>query len=286
MRKRKKRQLKDRHLLIVMTIVCAGLILSTLSSDRISGPVRTVAGYVITPFQNGINLVGNWLIDHAAGLKDVRELSEENRMLRERVDELTEQNNELLQNQDELKRLQSLYELDEHYSEYDKVAATVISKDPGNWYGTFVINKGRKDGILPDMNVLANGALAGIVTEAGENWAQVRSIIDDESNVSAMARSTSDTCTVTGSLLDIDEGKIRFIQLRDPDNRIREGEAIVTSNISSKFLPGILIGYISEIEEDANKLTKSGRIIPVADFHSIREVLVITTLKTDPEDTP
>ena len=269
-----------------MTIICAGLILSTLTSDRISGPVRTVAGYVITPFQNGINLVGNWLIDHAAGLKDVKELNEENKLLKQRVDELTEQNNELLQNQDQLQRLQELYELDNYYAEYDKIAATVISKDPGNWYSTFVISKGSRDGIEPDMNVLANGALVGIVTEVGENWAQVRAIIDDESNVSAMTRSTSDTCTVTGSLLDIEEGKIRFIQLRDPDNRIREGEAIITSNISSKFLPGILIGYVSEISEDANKLTKSGRIIPVADFHNIREVLVITTKKTNPEDSP
>ena len=58
----------------------------------------------------------------------------------------------------------------------------MISKDPGNWYSTFVINRGSDDGIQVDMNVLADGGLAGIVTEVGKDWATVRSIIDDSSN--------------------------------------------------------------------------------------------------------
>ncbi len=284
MKKKRSFKLKDRHLLIIMTIVCLGLLFGTLSSDRVAAPIRTVTGYLVTPFQNGINKIGGWLSDHTAGLKDVKTLREENEELRLRVDELTEQNNELLQKRGEAERLESLYELDQSYTEYEKVAANVISKDPGNWYSTFVINKGKKDGIEPDMNVLANGALFGIVTEVGENWAQVRSIIDDESNVSAMVMHTNDTLMVTGSLLQMEEGRISFIQLRDPDNRVREGDAVVTSHISSKFLPGILVGYISELNEDPNKLTKSGSIIPTADFRSVREVLVITTLKQTTED--
>ena len=54
---------------------------------------------------------------------------------------------------------------------------------------------------------------------------------------------------------------------------------MVTSYISEKFLPGILIGYISELENDANNLTKSGYITPVVDFRHLQEVLVILELK-------
>jgi rod shape-determining protein MreC len=57
------------------------------------------------------------------------------------------------------------------------------------------------------------------------------------------------------------------------------GGSVVTSNISSKFLPGILIGYISELNEDSNKLTKSGTVTPVVDFKHLQEVLVILELK-------
>ena len=75
---------------------------------------------------------------------------------------------------------------DQSYSEYEKVAAQVISKDPGNWYDTFVINKGSNDGIQKDMNVIADGGLVGLVEEVSSNSATVRSIIDDSSSVSAM----------------------------------------------------------------------------------------------------
>ena len=72
-----------------------------------------------------------------------------------------------------------LYQIDRKYSDYPKIAADVISKDPGNWYSTFVVNRGTADGIAVDMNVLGQGGLVGIVTAVGEHWAEVRSIIDD-----------------------------------------------------------------------------------------------------------
>lgn len=44
---------------------------------------------------------------------------------------------------------------------------------------------------------------------------------------------------------------------------------------------GLLIGYVSEINVDANNLTRSGYITPVVDFKNLQEVLVITTTKAE-----
>ena len=186
--------------------------------------------------------------------------------------------------QRELNRLEALYKLDQEYPEYNKVAAEVISKDPGNWYSTFVINKGSEDGIKKDMNVLAQGGLIGIVTETGGHWATVRAIIDDTSAISAMASITSETCIVEGSLTSMNNGKIRFQGLRDPDGQVVEGASIVTSNISENYVSGLLIGYVSDISLDSNNLTKSGTLIPAADFRALREVLIITDLKQTREN--
>ncbi len=284
MKKRFHFHIKSGHLLSVLSIVCVGLILLTLTSSMVTAPVRNAAGYVVTPFQNGINQVGIWLTEQFSGFSDVKNLAKENEDLKKQVSDLTQKNNELVQNQTELARLQELYNLDKQYSEYTKVAAQVISKDPGNWYSTFVINKGSADGIAPDMNVIGQGGLIGIVTEVGGRWAQVRSIIDDESNISAMAANTSEPCVVTGSLLGMENGKIIFSGLRDGDNAVTEGTSLVTSNISDRYLTGLLIGYVSEISLDANNLTKSGTIIPAADFRSLREVLIITDLKQTKEN--
>ena len=59
------------------------------------------------------------------------------------------------------------------------------------------------------------------------------------------------------------------------------GDQIVTSYISDKYLQGILIGYVSEVNVDSNNLTRSGYIIPAVDFKNIQEVLVITTTKAE-----
>lgn len=284
MRKKFKINLKSKHLIVIMTIVALSMILLTLSSQSVAAPVRNAAGYVVVPFQNGINAVGKWLTAQADSLRDVKELAQENAQLKAKVDELTMQNNLLLQSQTELDRLEKLYELSSEYSQYNMVGAEVISKDPGNWYSTFVINKGTRDGLAVDMNVLADGGLVGIITEVGDNWATVRSIIDDTSNVSAMVANTSDHCVVTGNLLKMNEGKIDFTQLTYEEGKVQEGDAIVTSNVSEKFQTGLLIGYISDMQLDSNNLTTSGTIIPSVDFRHLREVLIITDLKQSKEE--
>ena len=65
------------------------------------------------------------------------------------------------------------------------------------------------------------------------------------------------------------------------DAVIQDGDRIVTSNISSKFMPGILVGYAIGIEEDEKRLMKNGYLIPAADFNDLSAVLVITDVKSD-----
>ncbi len=279
MNKKRRFNLKSKHLIVIMTLVCISLMVLAANTAAPIEQVRSAAGYLIVPFQKGINYVGSWLGDQTSGFTDSKKLTKENEELQQKVADLTEQNSELLQNQDELKRLQEMYDLDKAYSEYEKIGAQIISEDPTNWYESFVINKGSDDGIAVDMNVIGDGGLVGIVTAVGNDWATVRPLIDDSSNVSAQSASTGDTCIVAGDLTLTDEGLLQFFQLYDKDDKVQVGDKIVTSNVSDKFLKGILIGYISEIEYDSNHLTKSGTIIPVADFRHLQEVLVIKQLK-------
>ena len=86
---------------------------------------------------------------------------------------------------------------------------------------------------------------------------------------------------VKGDLTLMNDGKIRFEQLANNGSEIKEGEQVVASHISSKYLQGILIGYVSEITTDANNLTRSGYITPAVDFQHLQEVLVITTTKEE-----
>lgn len=281
MRKNNQTNFSSKHILLILCAVCVLLMGLSLITDKVSGPMRAVANYTIVPMQKGINTIGLWMSDFSHNFETIQELRSKNEVLQAELDELTVKNNLLQQDKHELERLRELYALDELYADYKKVGARVTMNDSGNWFHSFVIDKGTKDGIKVDMNVMAGKGLVGIVTEVGPNWARVRSIIDDASNVSALVLSTSDTCVVNGDLTLMQDGRIRFEMLANNGTEIKEGEQVVTSHISSKYLQGILIGYISEIHVDSNNLTRSGYITPVVDFEHLREVLVITTTKED-----
>ena len=281
MGKNNQTNFSSKHILLILCIVCVLLMGLSLITDKVSGPLRAVANYTIVPMQKGFNTIGLWMSDFSHNFETIQELRSKNKALQAELDELTVKNNLLQQDKHELERLRELYALDELYADYKKVGARVTMNDSGNWFHSFVIDKGSKDGIKVDMNVMAGKGLVGIVTEVGPNWARVRSIIDDASNVSALVLSTSDTCVVNGDLTLMQDGRIRFEMLANNGTEIKEGEQVVTSHISSKYLQGILIGYISEIHVDSNNLTRSGYITPVVDFEHLREVLVITTTKED-----
>lgn len=281
MRKNNQTHFSSKYMLLILSIICVLLMGLSLVTDKVNGPLRAIANYTIVPMQNGINTIGLWMSDLTQNLETLQEIRDANKALQAQVDELTVKNNLLQQEKHELERLRELYALDQQYSDYEKVGARVTANDSGNWFSSFVIDKGSNDGIKVDMNVMAGTGLVGIVTEVGPNWARVRSIIDDASNVSALILSTSDTCIVNGDLTLMQDGRIRFEQLPNNETEIVVGEQVVTSHISSKFLPGILIGYVSEIHVDANNLTRSGYITPAVDFEHLREVLIITSTKAD-----
>ena len=120
----------------------------------------------------------------------------------------------------------------------------------------------------------------------GPNYARVLSIIADNSNVYGTVLSTSSNLLVSGDLQSMmTDGVITFGQLSDSENKVSEGDKIVTSGISSKYLPGIPIGFISAVNTSANNLTKSGTITPSVDFEHLQEVLVILELKKQVPDT-
>ena len=272
-------QKKGKTTLIVLTIICILLIGISVVGSQMMTPVTGITGYVITPIQKGMNSLGSFLSGFSTNMTDAAALREENARLKAQVDTLTEENSKLVLNKEELDRLQDLLSLKEQYSDYDTVGARVISKGAGNWFSSFTIDKGSNDGISVDCNVMAGAGLCGIVTAVGPNWARVRAIIDDNSNVSAMISTTSDTCIIAGNLQLIDQGTLSLVKLTDDNNHVHVGDKVVTSSISEKFLPGILIGYISELNNDSNNLTKSGTVNPAVDFKHLQEVLVIRTKK-------
>ena len=276
----KKKRLSTKYTLLMLSSICLLLILISLTLNISGGPLKVAAGYVFVPMQTGVNTVGQWLSDKANDFKTLGEVLNENKKLKQQLDDMTLQMNTIKLEQYELENYRELLALDEKYPSYQKVAASVIAKDSGNWFSTFTIDRGTKDGIKVGMNVLAGSGLVGIVKDVGPNYAKVRSIIDDSSKVSAMVTTTEDNFIVSGSLQSMNDRKvIGFTDLKDEDDEVMLGDPVVTSYVSDQYQQGILIGYVATIEKNSNNLTKSGTITPVVDFEHMENVLVILDLK-------
>ena len=283
-RKGERFTLPSKYLLFILTCVCVVLMIVSLGTDLFNKPLNATVSYVVVPFQQGISKAGTWLANRSDELVQIRQLLEENESLKEQLAELTVENTQLLQEKTELNRYRELYKMDMQYDSYTKVGAKIISRDAGNWYSTFIIDKGTEDSLAVDMNVIAEGGLVGRITSIGPNWAKVTSIIDDNSNVSAKTLATSDRMIVSGDLAAMSEGVIRFSQLIDSQDKVAEADKVVTSHISDKYLPDILIGYIYSVETDSNNLTKSGYLVPAVDFEHLEDVLVILEQKETIEE--
>lgn len=270
----------SKYLLFILALLCAALMVISFTTSALDKPVNSAIGFIIAPFQKGVSNVGSYLHARSEELAQIKMLLEENEELKNKVAELTEENTRLQEDKYELTNLRNLYKIDKLYDDYQKVGARIIARDAGNFYSTFVIDKGTADGIDVDMNVLADGGLVGRVSSVGVNWAKVVTVIEDNSNISGKILSTGDTLIVSGNLKTYEtEGCVDFSQLIDADGVVAVGDKISTSNISDKFLPDILIGYVNNVKVDANNLTKSGTITPAVDFAHLSEVLVILDTK-------
>jgi len=228
--------------------------------------------------QRGMNIMITSIDNYFSGMDDIEQLKKENERLLAENTELKLNIDQYEQSLYDLERYKQLLGLAETYNQYETIGANIIAKDSSGYYASFTVDKGEKDGILVDMNVIAGNGLVGIVTEVGPNYAIVQSIIDDNSYVSARVLKTSDECIVCGNLTLLDSGFISVTDL-SINSEVKNNYKVYTSDLSEKYLPNIFIGYISDIKTDADGLSKKGYLTPVVDFEHLSTVLIIKDLK-------
>lgn len=282
MRKKTKITIDPKYILVAIFVFCIVLGIISFRFESKMTPVRSAVSSVISPMQKGINSIGVKISDRMEYVTTMKKTVAKNKKLQSEIDKLSAENKLLQQDKYELENFRKLYDLDQQYAGYPKVAARVISSDPDNWYNTFIIDKGTDDGLKKNMNVMAGDGLVGIITEVNKSYAKVRSIIDDNSNVSGTVLINSENCIVSGNLKLMNDGVIEVTGI-DGDAKIEDGAEVVTSQISDKFLPGILIGYVKELKKDSSNITQTGYLSPVVDFSSLDMVFVITEVKDSAE---
>ena len=267
-----------KRILLAVVFFCVVLTATSFFTDKLITPLRNAFSYIVVPIQNGINSIGSVLVDNDNKKKTIEELQAQNKELESELESLKAENEALKGDEDELSTLRNFYSMESQLASYTNVGARVIGTTSTNWNQSFTIDQGSKNGIKVDMNVITDKGLVGIVTEVYDSYSVVTTMIADNSNVSAMDERTKDLCIVEGDITLMDSGIVKLSRIKT-NAQMQSGDKVVTSNISSKYLPGLLVGYVKDITTDDSGLSKSGNLIPAADFDHLTDVIVITTTK-------
>ena len=189
--------------------------------------------------------------------------------------------------------LQELLDARSVYESLDPIYAKVIARAPGQWFETFSINRGNRNGVAVGMAVVNGDGLIGRVYEVGTNWAKVICIIDPRSSVACMVQNTRDNGIMRGQVLANDSAAQCYVYYLPNLNSVVPGDAVITSGTDSLYPKGLYIGTVTAVSMDGGSEGRYAIITPAADFHHLEDVYVLqevvetdTELPTRPTATP
>ncbi len=157
-------------------------------------------------------------------------------------------------------------------SVFSSVVASVVGRDPSNWFSAIIINKGSSQGLKQGMAVISPLGLVGKIAEVGEHSSKVMLLTDSRFSVAAVIQKTREQGLVSGSL----KGLCRMEYL-DPNARVDIGDIVLTSKLSSSFPEGLIIGRVHEIRNSLSSPALECVIVPAVPMSLIEEVIIITS---------
>ena len=191
--------------------------------------------------------------------------------LQERVSSLQGEVTRLRESESQRLLLAQLLKLARSNPEYSYLAAQVIGRDVSPYLQYVLVDRGRADGLLPDMPVLAADGLVGIVTEATASAAKVLLITDPTLVVNVRVQRSR----VEGQLRGSGPGLLR-LDFLPMEAQLEAGDQLVTSGIGGKFPPNMRAGTITSVRRRDYDVFQEADVQSAINFSNLELVLIIT----------
>ena len=268
--------------LFLVTLVCVLCLVFVAGNGKFDSPFLSRATVtLLRPFQIVASWVGGKVNHLRTEFWEIYYVYDQNRMLRNEVEELRVQNLEANEAFAENVRLKALLGYKQEKTQFDLVPAHVIGRDSATWSGTIMIDRGTASGVRENMPVVTEKGLVGVVIEAAPYSSKVRLILDPRAAV--------------GALVQRQESRVAGIIEGDPANPLMprmknipksadviDGDIVVTSGFGGVYPKGILIGIVQTLKNDEGGLLKYAVLEPAVDFQKLEDVAVITASREAP----
>ena len=283
-RVRRDKKSPKRFWALLFVLVSLFCLILFAARGRFQVPIASqTVSLILSPFQQAVSWVGSELNFVTSNIWEIVTVHEQNKMLRNEVNQLRQQNLQASDFAAENARLRELLGYKQAATQFDLVAARVIGRESATWSSMVVINKGLGDGVDKDMAVVTEKGLVGRVVEAGPNSSKVQLILDPRSSVGTLVQRAESR--VTGIVVgDMDNPTMPNMENIPKTADVQEGDLIITSGYGGVFPKGLPVGLVTTLENDDGGLLKIAVLEPAVDFQKLEDVAVITASREAPPE--
>ena len=171
---------------------------------------------------------------------------------------------------DRSRGLEKLLEMRDR-SDLRMTAAEIIGAAATPDFLTLTIDKGTRDGLRPDMSVIAPGGVVGRIVMPSARAAKVQLLLDRNAAAGAIIERSRAQGVVVGT----GEDRLRMENVSEASD-IVVGDIVVTSGIEGIYPKGFIIGRVDTVEKNGPAY-RSITVKPAVDFSTLEEVLVVLT---------
>ena len=273
-----KHFLKEHGLwvLFAAAVIAVGLALMSVFSNT-SSPLANVANVIASPFRSAYTSVADWFNDKQNYYQDNTALKEENAALKKQLAEMEAAIRQAEKDSAENERLKQLLGLKAQRPDLtsDLQAAMITEHTVTNWTSSLTIDKGTRHGLeVNDCVISETGALVGVISEVGTNWATILTLVDTDTSLGAQVFRTNDLGLAQGNFSLMDENRLRLEYL-PVDCSLLGGDLVVTSGLGGFYPAGLVIGSVAEVQQDDSGATSYAILTPAVEFDALSEVFVI-----------
>lgn len=273
-----KEYLKKNGIKVAIVMLAVLLAVGIGSLARSEGQIsflQNATGVISSPLKKVISSTVNWFDTIYGYLYEYDNLQAENESLRSQLAEAQQSARDGIEASEENQRLRELLNLREKNSSYEMESCKVVLWSASNWSSAFTISKGSSSGIEKgDPVVTEYGVVVGQVSELGENWATVSTLIDVDMSVGAFIGETGTSGMVVGEFSQMKNKLAKLTYLAD-GAQIFVGDDVLTSGSGGSFPAGLVIGKIVAVQTEAGGQIEYGIVEPTCDFDSLVQVFII-----------
>lgn len=288
------RFLTNKKLIVLLISVIIFISLVTLSLSGGNNIVQSLTNDITAFVGRSFSKPADSVMTAFNSVEEIQHTFEENQVLKREIKKIYEKDAEIANLREENKQLQAELGVSDTLSEYQTVAANVISRNPDQWIENLIIDVGSDDGVNETMPVMNQNGLIGIISEANASSSKVTLItnVDESSNrVSAQINikdqpasseendnddADKNSNAVYGIISEYREetGDLVMTQVTS-DLDIQEGNIVTTSGLGGLFPSGLVIGEVREVTLDNQGLGRVIFVKPATDFNNTKTVTVV-----------